>query len=67
MQRGQLSTVQLMTVGRADIGHETRTIAGQFKKKKAATVIYSCSETQSIDGILISEITTYTTSVSVPL
>lgn len=66
MQQGRLSTVQLMTVGRADIGHETRTIAGQLKKK-SSTVTYSCRETQSIDGILISEITTYTISVIVPL
>lgn len=36
MQQGRLSTVRLMTVGRADIGHETGTIAAQLKKKKAA-------------------------------
>lgn len=67
MQQGRLSTVQLMTMGRADIGHETRTIAGQLKKKKSSIVTYSCRETQSINGILISETTTYTISVSVPL
>lgn len=56
----------VMTVVRADIGHETRTTVGQiFKMQQQLTT--PTVRMEASDGILIPEITTYTMSINVPL
>lgn len=51
MQQGQLSTVWVMTVVRADTGHETRTTAGQTKKMQQQSSIPAV-RLKASDGIL---------------